>query len=67
MILCFDYPRARSEIKFDYTPKGLKTRQLNVNLVADNLAKELKLSNVQMLNEPSSRKVFKGRRNERHQ
>jgi hypothetical protein len=61
MILCFDYPRARSEIEFDYTPKGVKTRQLNVNLVADNLAKELKLSNVQMLNEPSSRKVFKGR------
>ncbi len=61
MILCFDYPRTKSEIKFDYTPKGLKTRSLNINLVADNLAKELKLSNVQMLNEPSSRKVFKGR------
>jgi|GEM_PF-2341390 hypothetical protein len=55
------YRRVKIEIKCDYSLKCLKNSKLNINLISDILAKELKLSNVQVLNEPSSRKESKGR------
>lgn len=55
------YRQVKIEINCDYSLKCLKNSKLNINLISDILAKELKLSNVQVLNEPSSRKESKGR------
>lgn len=55
------YRRVNIKIKCDYSLKCLKNSKLNINLISDILAKELKLSNVQVLNELSSRKESKGR------
>jgi hypothetical protein len=55
------YRRVKIKIKSDYSLKCLKNSKLNINLISDILAKELKLSNVQVLNEPSSRKESQGR------